>query len=48
LISRIENLPKGIFEQYVNFSPYEEVMEHVSKELTKSKIETYEGLDFFD
>merc|ERR1712125_197596 len=48
MISKIENLPKGLFEQYINFSPYEEVMEHVSKELTKSKIETYEDLDFFD
>merc|ERR1712113_1029392 len=33
---KIKNLPKGLFEQYINFSPYEEVMEHVSKELTKS------------
>merc|ERR1712054_407489 len=48
MISKIKNLPKGLFEQYINFSPYEEVMEHVSKELTKSKIETYEDLDFFD
>ena len=48
MISKIENLPKGLFEQYINFSPYEEVMEHVSKELTKSKIENYEDLDFFD
>merc|ERR1712169_174642 len=48
MISKIKNLPKGLFEQYINFSPYEEVMEHVSKELTKPKIETYEDLDFFD
>merc|ERR1712125_247951 len=48
MISKIKNLPKRLFEQYINFSPYEEVMEHVSKELTKSKIETYEDLDFFD